>query len=57
MNLLELKNKSVAELIKIAQELEIENMARTADKGEMIFEILKHKAIRLGEDIFGGGVL
>jgi transcription termination factor Rho len=55
MNLTELKKKSPSELIKLAQELGIENMARTR-KQDVIFALLKAHA-HGGEDIFGDGVL
>lgn len=55
MNLTELKKKSPSELIKLAQELGIENMARTR-KQDIIFALLKAHA-HGGEDIFGDGVL
>src|ERR1700683_3205853 len=55
MNLTELKKKSPAELIAIAQEMGLENLARTHKK-DMIFSILKAHAKR-GEDISGDGVL
>ena len=55
MNLTELKKKSPSELIAIATQMGIENMARTR-KQDVIFEILKAHA-RSGEDIYGDGVL
>ncbi len=55
MNLTELKSKSAAELLVIAQVLEIENISRTR-KQDMIFNILKNQA-RKGEAIYGDGVL
>ncbi len=55
MNLTDLKKKSVSELLKIAEELGLENLARLR-KQDIIFAILKAKAAR-GEDIFGEGVL
>ncbi len=55
MNLTELKQKSPSELIHMAQELGIENMARTR-KQDIIFALLKAHA-QGGEDIFGDGVL
>lgn len=55
MNLTELKKKSAAELIDIAQELRLEGMARSR-KQDVIFAILKAQA-RNGEDIYGDGVL
>jgi transcription termination factor Rho len=55
MNLTELKKKSPSELIKLAQDLGIENMARTR-KQDIIFALLKAHA-HGGEDIFGDGVL
>src|SRR5579863_7771069 len=54
MNLTELKKKSPAELIKLAQEQGIENMARVR-KQDIIFALLKAHAQK--EDIFGDGVL
>lgn len=55
MNLTELKKKPIAELVKIAEEMGLENMARNR-KQDVIFAILKGHA-RSGEDIFGDGVL
>ncbi len=55
MNLTELKKKTPAELIVIAQEMGLENLARSHKK-DMIFSILKAHAKR-GEDISGDGVL
>ncbi len=55
MHLTDLKKKSVAELLAIAEELGLENLARLR-KQDIIFAILKAKAKR-GEDIYGEGVL
>ena len=55
MNLTELKKKSPAELIDIAQKLKLDGMARSR-KQDVIFAILKSLA-KNGEDIFGDGVL
>lgn len=55
MNLTELKKRSAAELLDIAQELKLEGMARSR-KQDVIFAILKAHA-KNGEDIFGDGVL
>jgi transcription termination factor Rho len=55
MNLTELKTKSAAELIDVAQALKLEGMARSR-KQDVIFAILKAHA-KSGEDIFGDGVL
>ena len=55
MNLTELKQKPIAELLEIAQELGLENQARTR-KQDIIFSILK-KAAKNGNDIYGDGVL
>ena len=55
MNLTELKQKTAAELIKIAQSLGLDNMAR-ARKQDLVFGILKAHA-KKGEDIHGNGVL
>ncbi len=55
MNLTELKKKPIAELVKIAEEMGLENMARNR-KQDVIFAILKTHA-RNGEEIFGDGVL
>ncbi|QLH42149.1 MAG: transcription termination factor Rho [Coxiellaceae bacterium] len=54
MNLTELKKNPPAQLMDIAQEMGIENMARTR-KQDIIFAILKAHA--QSEDIFGDGVL
>tara|TARA_B100001250_G_scaffold411380_1_gene439904 strand:+ start:163 stop:1419 length:1257 start_codon:yes stop_codon:yes gene_type:complete len=55
MNLTELKKKSPADLMTMAADMGIENIAR-ARKQEVIFSILKSHA-KNGEDIFGDGVL
>jgi len=55
MNLTDLKQKPAAELIKIAQSLGLDNMAR-ARKQDLVFGILKAHA-KKGEDIHGNGVL
>ncbi|WP_416306530.1 transcription termination factor Rho [Neptunicella sp. SCSIO 80796] len=55
MNLTELKNKTINELVDLANEMGLENMAR-ARKQDIIFSILKAHA-KSGEDIFGNGVL
>ena len=55
MNLTELKNKPISELVALAEEMGLENMAR-ARKQDIIFSILKSHA-KSGEDIFGDGVL
>src|SRR6478609_2010568 len=55
MNLTELKKKSAAELITLAEQYGLENMARSR-KQDIIFAILKAHAKR-GEDIYGDGVL
>jgi len=55
MNLTELKTKPASELISLAQEMGIDNIAR-ARKQDVIFAILKAHA-KNGEDIYGDGVL
>ena len=55
MNLTELKQKSVPELLDIAQEMGLDNLARSR-KQDVIFSILKKHA-KSGEDIYGDGVL
>ncbi len=55
MNLTELKQKSVPDLLQIADEMGLENMARSR-KQDVIFSILKKHA-KSGEDIYGDGVL
>ncbi len=55
MNLTELKKKTAAEIIDLAQELGIEGISR-ARKQDVIFALLKAHA-KKGEDIFGDGVL
>lgn len=55
MNLTELKTKPIDELIKIANEVGLDNMARSR-KQDVIFNILKRHA-KSGEDIYGDGVL
>jgi transcription termination factor Rho len=55
MNLSELKRQPASELIETAQDMGIDNIARSR-KQDIIFSILKARA-KKGEDIFGGGVL
>ncbi len=55
MNLTELKRKPAAELLTIAEEMGIDNIARSR-KEAVIFAILKAHA-KSGEDIYGDGVL
>lgn len=55
MNLTELKTKPINELVELAENMGIDNMAR-ARKQDIIFSILKTHA-KSGEDIFGDGVL
>jgi transcription termination factor Rho len=55
MNLTDLKNRPPAELVELAEKLELENLAR-ARKQDIIFAILKAHA-KNGEDIYGDGVL
>ncbi len=55
MNLTELKRKSVAELVDLAESLGIEGAARSR-KQDILFSILKAHA-KNGEDIHGDGVL
>ncbi|RVU29757.1 MULTISPECIES: transcription termination factor Rho [Neptunomonas] len=55
MNLTQLKTKSVPELLEIAQEMGLDNLARSR-KQDVIFSILKKHA-KSGEDIYGDGVL
>ncbi|MDG1732540.1 MAG: transcription termination factor Rho [Thalassotalea sp.] len=55
MNLIELKAQSISDLMKLAETMKLEHLARTR-KQDVIFAILKAHA-KSGEDIFGGGVL
>ena len=55
MNLSELKQQSVAELLKLAADMKIEGVARSR-KQDVIFSILKAHA-KSGESIYGVGVL
>ena len=55
MNLSELKQKPVAELLDIANEMGLEGVARSR-KQDVIFSILKAHA-KNGESIYGVGVL
>ncbi len=55
MNLSELKLKPVPELLEIAKEMGLDNLARSR-KQDVIFSILKKHA-KSGEDIYGDGVL
>jgi transcription termination factor Rho len=55
MNLTELKLKQISDIIEIAENLGLENVARIR-KQELIFAILKAQA-KSGEDIHGDGVL
>ncbi|MBT4519985.1 MAG: transcription termination factor Rho [Halieaceae bacterium] len=55
MNLTDLKTNTTPELLDIAKEIGLDNMARSR-KQDIIFAILKRHAKR-GEDIYGNGVL
>ncbi|GLQ33073.1 transcription termination factor Rho [Litoribrevibacter albus] len=55
MNLTDLKQKSMPELLEIAAEMGLDNLARSR-KQDVIFAILKRHA-KSGEDIYGDGVL
>jgi transcription termination factor Rho len=55
MNLTELKQKPIPKLLEIAEEIGVENVARSR-KQDIIFAILKAHA-KSGESIFGDGVL
>ena len=55
MNLTELKQRPIAELLKTAQEMGLDNVSRSR-KQDIIFVILKKHA-KNGEDIYGDGVL
>jgi transcription termination factor Rho len=55
MNLSELKHKPIPQLLNLAQQMGLENLARSR-KQDIIFSILKAHA-RNGEDIYGDGVL
>ncbi len=55
LSLNELKNKPVAELVEIAEGMQIENMSRSR-KQDIIFAVLKAHA-QSGDDIIGDGVL
>jgi transcription termination factor Rho len=53
MHLRELKDKSIKELVNLAESMGLENVARLR-KQDIIFAILKAHA-KGGENIFGGG--
>ena len=55
MNLTDLKTKPTTELLDIAKEIGLDNVARVR-KQDIIFSILKRHA-KSGEDIYGDGVL
>jgi transcription termination factor Rho len=55
MNLTELKARPITDLVKLAESMGLENMARSR-KQDIIFAILKAHA-RNGENIYGDGVL
>jgi transcription termination factor Rho len=55
MNLTDLKTKPTTELLDIAKEIGLDNIARSR-KQDIIFSILKRHA-KSGEDIYGDGVL
>jgi len=55
MNLTELKRKTASEIVQMAEEMGIENVARSR-KEAVIFSLLKAHA-KSGEDIYGDGVL
>ncbi len=55
MNLTDLKTKPISELVEIAKDIGLDNLARSR-KQDIIFSILKRHA-KSGEDIYGDGVL
>ena len=55
MNLTELKQKPITDLLEMAEQMGIENMARSR-KQDVIFALLKKHA-KSGEEISGDGVL
>ncbi len=55
MNLTELKQKPINEIVKLAESMGLENLARSR-KQDIIFSLLKAHA-RNGENIYGDGVL
>ncbi|NQX89325.1 MAG: transcription termination factor Rho [Halioglobus sp.] len=55
MNLTDLKTKSTQDIINIAKDMGLDNMARSR-KQDIIFAVLKRHA-KSGEDIYGDGVL
>jgi transcription termination factor Rho len=55
MNLTELKKKPISDLVNIAEQIGLENMARNR-KQDIIFALLKRHAMN-GDEIFGDGVL
>src|SRR3990167_6304608 len=55
MNLTELKQKPITELLELAEQMGLENMARSR-KQDVIFSLLKKHA-KSGEEISGDGVL
>src|ERR1700723_2760800 len=55
MNLTERKSRPITDLVKLAESMGLENMARSR-KQDIIFSILKAHA-RNGENIYGNGVL
>ncbi|MEY4617361.1 MAG: transcription termination factor Rho [Pseudomonadota bacterium] len=55
LNSKDLKSKNIADLTNLALKLKIENAAGMR-RQDMVFEVLK-RAARLGEDIYGSGVL
>jgi transcription termination factor Rho len=55
MNLTDLKTKPTQEIIDIAKDMGLDNMARSR-KQDIIFSVLKRHA-KSGEDIYGDGVL
>jgi transcription termination factor Rho len=55
MNLTDLKTKSTQDIIDIAKDMGLDNMARSR-KQDIIFAVLKRHA-KSGEDIYGDGVL
>ncbi len=55
MNLTELKQKPISDLVKLAESMGLENLARSR-KQDIFFSILKAHA-RNGENIYGDGVL
>ena len=57
MNLTELKEKSINDLVELAETMKLEHLSSHPQARRIIFAILKSSRRKAANDIFGGGVL